>query len=59
MLEPRFGGGRFLTHFGTRLLDFYKKRKEKKRKEMKNYIQAVKPLPTSIKEKKTHWPEEP
>jgi len=28
---------------------------EKKRKTTK----AVKPLPTSIKEKETHWPEEP
>jgi len=31
------------------------KKKEKKRKT----TYAVKPLPTSIKEKETHWPEEP
>jgi len=26
---------------------------------MKKSTQAVKPLPTSIKEKETHWPKEP
>jgi len=46
--------GRFVVDLRERHLDTLEKEKKEKKT-----TQAVKPLPTSIKEKEIHWPKEP